>query len=588
MNWMMTHLWHAKRFHMASLWGWRVPIAHTNRGARAVLRLTSERRSSLDRPLCTLQDLTYCRQPVTISSTKDCTLQNFVQCVARILPSWATDPNIMATSRNDSRPTEHMGEGLLHSLDQFPRGAIGPVWWQMIQTESPKTTTGQWTLRILLHPSIRLEAKKCLNELLAACAPALQQHREADDTKKDATWCCFRIGGRDATAIIQNTLKPGSYPRRLRGDCNLEEVPGEGPVVPGLVDSSEHGSILRVLFCTKTDTGNNDISPPSLPVPALLVRQMPRPWTCEANRAVAGWDLYCNPEHAFAVWMPLALSCVVIGMVEQSHLQLECEPPIPVFPRDYIDTAQSMEYWASHTCEEENASWTLVRKVQEGGWGRLPIQKQVRLPRVSWKNLMESDERNDEVNSSGRENAEEPTDLVVVRGSFGQPFLASVEGCGSMVVPSDDSKEAGSSHRKRRRSGNPFAVKRAQMLGSGQLSAWQQMVKTLGNHLSLPAVLQAHVRLVSKGTIQAGDEILLGGSFIGYATSGNFSPSRGLSHGLAFLRAATILEELSSTNGATFGRIVRLLDGKLSMQLAASVRCGHGSRNFDATISLIL
>ena len=41
--WLTTHLWHAKRFHMHdNLFGWKVPLVHANRGARAALRMASE------------------------------------------------------------------------------------------------------------------------------------------------------------------------------------------------------------------------------------------------------------------------------------------------------------------------------------------------------------------------------------------------------------------------------------------------------------------------------------------------------------------------------------------------------------------
>ncbi|VDO78888.1 unnamed protein product [Schistosoma margrebowiei] len=29
--WLPTHIWHAKRFHMITKWGWRLPYAPTNK-----------------------------------------------------------------------------------------------------------------------------------------------------------------------------------------------------------------------------------------------------------------------------------------------------------------------------------------------------------------------------------------------------------------------------------------------------------------------------------------------------------------------------------------------------------------------------
>jgi ribonuclease P/MRP protein subunit POP1 len=43
--WLETHLWHAKRFHMSSLWGWKIPISATQKGLRSCYR--SERFSNI-------------------------------------------------------------------------------------------------------------------------------------------------------------------------------------------------------------------------------------------------------------------------------------------------------------------------------------------------------------------------------------------------------------------------------------------------------------------------------------------------------------------------------------------------------------
>ncbi|KAI0987536.1 hypothetical protein GJ496_004698 [Pomphorhynchus laevis] len=37
-TWIASHLWHAKRFHMATKWGWRVPMFRNDKGVRVVYR----------------------------------------------------------------------------------------------------------------------------------------------------------------------------------------------------------------------------------------------------------------------------------------------------------------------------------------------------------------------------------------------------------------------------------------------------------------------------------------------------------------------------------------------------------------------
>ncbi len=37
-KWLETHIWHAKRFHMVDLWGYRVPDLPNDKGFRACYR----------------------------------------------------------------------------------------------------------------------------------------------------------------------------------------------------------------------------------------------------------------------------------------------------------------------------------------------------------------------------------------------------------------------------------------------------------------------------------------------------------------------------------------------------------------------
>ncbi|XP_055597982.1 ribonucleases P/MRP protein subunit POP1 [Uranotaenia lowii] len=49
--WLETHIWHAKRFHMTSKWGYKIPLTATSKSYRASYRATSKH--------CLLQDLSY-------------------------------------------------------------------------------------------------------------------------------------------------------------------------------------------------------------------------------------------------------------------------------------------------------------------------------------------------------------------------------------------------------------------------------------------------------------------------------------------------------------------------------------------------
>lgn len=551
LHWMMTHVWHTKRFHMQTLWGWRVPVAHTNRGARAILRLTSRENKT------TLQDLTFCRQPIRIQSTTNCKREEFVKCIARILPDWSTtNPRSLASTQ--------MGEGILHHMDTFPRGAIGPTIWHMTHD----TSSEQWNVDLRIHPSIRSSVLDCLKQLQSTHSSHLQCSTSILESPN--TLCCFQICGINATRMVHDVLNPKPCSTLSKNECNWNTVLNES--TPCL-----HGLIARVTVDTMS--GENATT-----TNAILVRQLPRPLDCNSNRAVAGWDIYCSHQHALNIWRELALHCVIIGIVEQMHLQMECEPPIPVFPRDEIDFETSLQYW-----DGQETDWKFVRQLYEGGWGRLPIKRKVHLEKLSWDKLILGKTDGMDCNElQQNENCvrEKP---VVVRGAFGLPFLAVLEGCGQLVESIDENTQGGGHRRKRRRATSSRAVKKAQPLNSEHSERWHQMVQTLFDNLSLPAALKAHILVVGQGTIHVGDEILIEKTVAGIVTAGAFSPSRGAYHGVAILGAHKTLHALCAIDISKqhIGRIVPLANGSNQIQLSGSI---HRSpdKYIEVAISLVL
>ena len=112
--WLTTHLWHAKRFHMHdNLFGWKVPLVHANRGARAALRMASEHHTLV-------QDVTWRMQPILLSSPD---LNGLVKSVQRFCP------NLLSACPNTILSGNCFGEGMIHDIDMFPTSAIGPVMW---------------------------------------------------------------------------------------------------------------------------------------------------------------------------------------------------------------------------------------------------------------------------------------------------------------------------------------------------------------------------------------------------------------------------------------------------------------------------
>lgn len=588
-HWMVTHLWHAKRFHMEALWGWKVPLCHSNRGARAALRFNDEGR-------CSLQDVTWKRQSATISSTLP--LSTLVPILSRMCPEFAISKTTLCGSQR--------GSGMIHQLDQFPLQSIGPAQWQVSFYKND--TSSRWVIQWMVHPSIFQELTDCLKALVAERDDGgVEWEKEHSSTRSG-----FQLCGSSATRIIQNMLRP----TRTGGVQNSNDWDWEQ--LPNSQDASNslpHGSIVRVNLCLDDVTTSNttelkdDPEKTGLPkfqqhvknvqksierqnlendkmaldqeskYQVLLVWQAPRPLDCSANQAVSGWEICCSsPELAKAIWMKLAMAgpCCAIGMAEENHLKLECSPPLPVFPRDYVDTEQGQLYWSS----TPNTSWSLVRRIWEGGWGRLPIQRNsIKLPIVNWNSLVsQSSDKNDEEESTVSQ-----LQVVVARGAFAQPFVDALNGCGQLM-PSSSPKSTCTRRRKHRQARQSNNVVQAPPLSQNDANILNERCSILRSSLSLPAVLVCHLQVSGRGTIASGATVLLSSILLGFVTAGTFSLKRGSCHGIVVVGAARLLEAMIAME-RNMVRIVQQPNKSVQIQLAVNVRSQE--TQYEGTISII-
>lgn len=575
-QWVATHIWHAKRFHMETLWGWKIPVAHTNRGARAALRLSQTH--------CLIQDVTWERQPIHVEFRTGCPKPNLVQCLARILPSWGMNPTILKDlerhqqQQHQQKTPSMVGEDMMHHIDQFPRGSIGPIWWRVMDN----------IIQIMVHPTIRQAVLENVSKLFTdhpsiLCQPTNEQMVNGIQNGS----CVFRLFGTAVMEALQKTFKC-----RLPGNANDPNVSWQelvdrtvasddlnhGTIVHATIELLDHGSTVQ--WC-----------------PVVLVRVQPRPLDCSPNRAIAGWDLYCDSQRASQIWNLLSMNCAAVGMVEHSHLLLECDPPLPVFPRDFVDCEEAAKYWMSSsrpTRDNPQSSWSRVRQLYEGGWGRLPLRISMELKTVKWSMLIsplttygdaDADDADVDVDVEEFENG----DLVMVRGTFGEPFVTILEGCGRRLEPPNESNTR-RLRRNRRRAGPANATKQVQPAGKEHVEAWRKVVRSLLTSLSLPAIVQAHIVPLGKGTMQSGDKISIGDSDVGFVTTGAFSPSRGHCHGFGIIGAARLLKELAEAEVPSgVGRITPSLNGRLQVRLTGSVVCSHGGGGGqEVALSLVL
>ncbi|KAG7359257.1 ribonuclease P/MRP domain containing protein [Nitzschia inconspicua] len=689
-KWLITHYWHAKRFHMATLWdGWRVPLAHTNRGSRAALRLSQtnhddDSTGSNEGRYVLLRDMSWERQPLVFKATQirtEADLAWLLQTLQRVCPDVATTDS----NRNKAFLGGFMAkECMLHRLDQFPIGAIGPVILRLVTVkkynnnndddDDDKHPIMEWMIEVRSHPSIRLDVIETMQSLVgeldretkkddtAVSLPIIQWSKNNEYNQKLSPRICFRLYGKASTTILKHLLisdeKDHSNNQMLQ-DCNWMIT---NSVLLDDETTIPHGTIIRIRnarIVSPTDevvtkvTGDiikegkkdvqtllrNEIASRDLLSPTcgmdiatcndtdlVLVYQAPRPLNCPANYAMSGWEVYCHKfDVAHQLWMALSLfdatattatttttipartsthgirssqiSCCAVGLVEECHLRMECEPPLPLFPRDFVDTRQSQIYWnnehdkASHHGPNDRVSnWKYLRHLYEGGWGRLPLKKdwatKIKTHPVEFQSLLEEDTTTTTTTTSV---ANSP--IVVVRNAFGQPFVDVIECCTPKETLerststtnercSQQQQQQQQRKRKRRKVLPSDRVLISPPLPRSQRESFSNLCQQLLASLSLPAILVCHVRIIGKGTIDAGDEIVGSELTLGRITAGTFSISRGVCHGMGVVGAARLLQYLSQwctedTNQQRMmncGRIVPLSNGQRSFQLAVSIR----------------
>jgi len=203
-KWMMTHLYHSKRFHMMTptptphtsstssnttsnssisiFNGWCVPLCHTNRGSQAALRLATNDGK------CTIQDSTWniggsilTLTANTASSTSKGSRSKVVNLVSRLLSY-----NAAAVLTPRVLDGMEVGYGLVyddHITDSditFPDGALGPASFLFGTSSSCSTRTTRenddgdnneenthtcYYVKILMEGSILKKATKMIHEL---------------------------------------------------------------------------------------------------------------------------------------------------------------------------------------------------------------------------------------------------------------------------------------------------------------------------------------------------------------------------------------------------------------------------------------
>lgn len=121
-KWLESHLWHAKRFHMADMWGWKIPWAPTMKQTRSLIKMTKEN--------CTMRDISY-----TVIISFKLKAYNDANEIPQTMPPSSETKNILLSKLSEFlRPDSRIETGLhilfpieLFKPNQFPTSPIGPA-----------------------------------------------------------------------------------------------------------------------------------------------------------------------------------------------------------------------------------------------------------------------------------------------------------------------------------------------------------------------------------------------------------------------------------------------------------------------------
>jgi len=652
-QWITTHLFHAKRFHMADLWGWQIPMVHTNRGPKAALRLIREGKTLV-------QDTTWkMAEPIVLECIiKDGGLEQMQSCMRRLCPDFQIQPS----TTNKKHVSIQTGHGMLYALDRFPHNAVGPVSW-FISKGRPLVTdkhdegasndafsSNDYFVYFWGHPVVRSATLQEFRSLVESCESNSEQWFSMVLTNSSCGvgMACLQLRGIHATKTVKSVLYDHGTATVSTSEANGEALFSYATTSRLLVDDElpqkiPPGTALLVLL--KDD--NHKTAKPGMQEDrmgeqapwiqghrALLIsRSLGASLNQSQNAPAFGWDIYCDASVAKDLFLSLVLmgQACPIGLVEESFIQLECQPPIAnIFPRDFPETEEGRKYWQvqpeyidAEDDSSDNKSSTdlniLRLCLEEGeGGGRVHVPSIIkrcrtssgigkakpcdmkispnRLTSIHWNEFVQNNDDDDPADDANQQ----PYDsaVVMMRGLFGKPLMDAMSGSGNVPMQLDGGPDTlKNKHVKlRRRVKQPNEVRHVLPLSSDEKEPHVTISNTLLQSLSLPAVIACHLQVVGTGTLKPGASIHAtneegeAADVMGCVAAAAFSVGRGLFHGTGIVGASHLLKAIvvasSSSQNVHNNLAVVASHGMKQIHLIAIVK--HGQKIAKVTLGLIL
>lgn len=182
-GWLETHLWHAKRFHMVTRWGYRLPWSPCDKSYRACYRANSK--------YCLVQDVSY-MVTLQLSGPLEVLKGGFGKVTSAKCGLTINAKCFLNGKRQ--------GQVFLFKANQYPLGCLGAVtffWLPQRDSEAGKSTI--W---LSVHPAIVAEVKRELAEVFQ-----LESSDLVSITDMGGEFNRFRLSGPLSHLVLSRALK---------------------------------------------------------------------------------------------------------------------------------------------------------------------------------------------------------------------------------------------------------------------------------------------------------------------------------------------------------------------------------------------
>lgn len=195
--WLETHIWHAKRFHMVSKWGYKLPQSSCDKTFRSSYRAT--------RKHCLVQDISY------IGVIEICGPLDVLKVGFERMRGDGLGLGICAKAFTDGK---RAGSIELFAIDSYPYGALGRFQF-MWRRQSPNQSGEHRQLWLFAHPSVYGKVVEELCKLFALEENHGDKHKiytnkttnvELHERKNHLNR--FRLTGPLAHAVLMAAFKP--------------------------------------------------------------------------------------------------------------------------------------------------------------------------------------------------------------------------------------------------------------------------------------------------------------------------------------------------------------------------------------------